>query len=93
MCLLHHKVYATASASFCPKIIMLISLRISLTVFSTPANPAVKYQHIERHELARNDTEILDSEGAQWSLTCQGECEGVLTPELPPHCEHQLSYL
>ena len=75
--LLHHKVYATASVSFCPKIIMLISL----TVFSTPTNPAAKYQHIERHELARIDTEILDSKGAQWSLTCHGECEGVLTPE------------
>ena len=41
----------------------------------------MKYKHIERHKLARNDKKILDSEGGKQSLTCHGECEGVLTPE------------
>lgn len=37
---------------------MLFFLKISLNVFSTPANPAMKYKHLEKHKLASEDAKF-----------------------------------
>lgn len=78
--LLLHKVYVAAMASanffvcFWSQNHVDFFKDLVFNVFSTPVNPAMKYKHIERHELARNDTKSI-------VLRRGPEYDGVLTQE------------
>lgn len=77
--LLLHKVYVAAMASAIFFVCFWSQNHVDFfkdffNVFSTPVNPAMKYKHIERHELARNDTR-------SYVLRRGQEYGGILTQE------------